>query len=94
MVVCFFLSIIERINRNYHNLLNEKSGTSTEDSSFLQRWGWVHSTKQVADFQNIKVAEAYDLGIVEYLNTLAYLKDFNKDKEQRYKKWELQQRLK
>ena len=60
----------------------------------MARWGWVFSTKQVADFQNIKVNEAYDLGVVEYLNTLAYLKDLNKDKEAQYKKWSLQQRLK
>jgi hypothetical protein len=60
----------------------------------MARWGWVYTTKQVADFQNIKVSDAYDLGIVEYLNTLAYLKDYNKDKDQKYKQWELQQRLK
>jgi hypothetical protein len=88
------LSIIERVNRNYHNLFNEKQGTSEEGGGFMARWGWVYTTKQVADFQNIKVSDAYDLGIVEYLNTLAYLKDYNKDKEQKYKKWELQQKIK
>jgi hypothetical protein len=60
----------------------------------MARWGWVYSTKQVADFQNISVAEAFDLKVVEYLNTLAYLKDYNKDKELQYKKWSLQQKLK
>jgi hypothetical protein len=48
----------------------------------------------VADFQNITVNAAYDLRVIEYLNTLAYLKDFNKDKEAQYKKWQLQQKLK
>jgi hypothetical protein len=58
----------------------------------MERWGWVASTKQVADFQNIKVSDAYDLKVVEYLNTLAYLKDYNKNKEIEHKKWQLQQR--
>ena len=60
----------------------------------MARWGWVFSTKQVADFQNITVNEGYEMRVIEYLNTLAYLKDYNKDKEAQLKKWQLQQRLK
>jgi hypothetical protein len=60
----------------------------------MARWGWVFSTKQVADFQNITVNEGYELRVIEYLNTLAYLKDLNKDKEAQLKKWQLQQKLK
>jgi hypothetical protein len=40
------------------------------------------------------VNEAYDLRVIEYLNTLAYLKDYNKHKDNEYKKWQLQQKLK
>lgn len=58
----------------------------------MERYGWLYSTKQVADWHNITVNEAFALGVVEYLNTLAYLKDYNKDKEIQYKKWELQNR--
>ncbi len=58
----------------------------------MERWGWVLSTKQVADFENITVTEAYKLKIIHYLNILAYLKDYNKNEEQKYKKWELQQK--
>jgi hypothetical protein len=60
----------------------------------MARWGWVFSTKQVADFNNITINEAYDLRVIEYLNTLAYLKDYNKHKDNEYKKWQLHQRLK
>ena len=60
----------------------------------MARWGWVHSTKQVADFNNITVNDAYELRVIEYLNTLAYLKDYNKDKDLQYKKWQLQTKLK
>jgi hypothetical protein len=90
----FFLSIIQRINKQYNNLLNGESGDGEEGSGFMARWGWVFSTKQVADFQNITVNEAYDLRVIEYLNTLAYLKDYNKDKEAQFKKWSLQTRTK
>jgi hypothetical protein len=58
----------------------------------MERWGWVLSTKEVADFENIAVSQAYALPVIQYLNTLAYLKDLNKAKEAQYKKWELQQR--
>ena len=90
----FFLSIIQRINKQYNNLLNDQSGTGEEGSGFMARWGWVYSTKQVADFQNISVAATFEMAVVEYLNTLAYLKDYNKDKDNQYRKWQLQQRLK
>jgi hypothetical protein len=90
----FFLSIIQRINRNYHNLFTGEQSVDGEGSPFMARWGWVFQTKQVADFNNIKVNEAYDLRVIEYLNCLAYLKDYNKHKEFEYKKWEFQARAK
>ena len=90
----FFLSTIQRINKQYHNLLNSEQGAGGEGSPFMERWGWVHSTKQVADFQNITVNQAFELKVIEYLNTLAYLKDYNKYKDNEYKKWSLQQKLK
>lgn len=88
------MSIIQRVNKQYNNLFNGGSRDGEEGSGFMARWGWVFSTKQVADFQNITVNAAYDLRVIEYLNTLAYLKDLNKDKEAQYKKWQLQQKLK
>ena len=60
----------------------------------MERWGWVFSTKQVADFNNITVNQTYDLKVIEYLNILAYLKDYNKHKDNEYKKWSLQAKLK
>jgi len=93
-VYAFFLSTIQRINKQYHNLLNSEQGTGGEGSPFMERWGWVFSTKQVADFSNITVNQTYDLNVIEYLNTLAYLKDYNKHKDNEYKKWSLQTKLK
>lgn len=56
----------------------------------MERWGWVHNTKQVADFENITIIQAYQLPIIQYLNDLAYLKDYNKYQDLKYKQWELQ----
>jgi hypothetical protein len=58
----------------------------------MERWGWVHSTKQVADFENISVSQAYNLPVIQYLNDLAYLKDYNKYQEAKIKQWELRQK--
>jgi hypothetical protein len=88
------LSTIQRINKQYHNLLNKEQGSSGESSPFMERWGWVYSTKGVADFNNITLNDAYELRVIEYLNTLAYLKDFDKHKDLEYKKWSLQTKLK
>lgn len=60
----------------------------------MERWGWVASTKEVADFENCTVTEAYKMPIIQYLNSLAYLKDLNKYKDAQYKKWELQHKNK
>lgn len=57
----------------------------------MAKWGWIHSTKQVADFENITLTEGYKLNVIHYLNTLAYLKDYNKQKDLDYKKWEKKQ---
>jgi hypothetical protein len=60
----------------------------------MARWGWVFSTKEVATFENVTMTEAYNLPIIHYLNSLAYIKDYNKHKESIYKQWELQHRRK
>ncbi len=60
----------------------------------MERWGWISSTKEVAEFERITMTDAYKLKIVHYLNSLAYLKDFNKYKEAQYKQWELRHKQK
>lgn len=51
-------------------------------SRFTEYYGWQYCTKLVADYENITVSQAYELPIIHYLNTLAYLKaerDFKKN---------------
>jgi hypothetical protein len=59
----------------------EPFGSRKGGSKFIEYFGWQYCTKIVADFHNIKYNEGYELGTIEYLNTLSYLKaerDFKK----------------
>jgi hypothetical protein len=41
---------------------------------FLVNFGWVFSAKQIADHLGITINEAYQINVIEALNTLSYLK--------------------
>lgn len=48
---------------------------------FIDRYGWLFSAKQVADYEGIPLDKAYDLPVIQALNDLSYLKakqDFDK----------------
>lgn len=51
-------------------------GEPSEPHPFQEQYGWVYSTKAVADFEGITLNEAYDLPIIQALNDLAYLKSY------------------
>jgi hypothetical protein len=54
----------------------------------MRDFGWQYSTKIVADHENIKVDDAYELIIIQYLNTLSYLKakaDYDKEQYRKLK---------
>jgi hypothetical protein len=53
---------------------DESLGSKKGDSKFIEYFGWQYCTKIVADHENIKVSEAYELTTTNYLNTLSYLK--------------------
>jgi hypothetical protein len=86
----FFLSITSGIYKQYSVLFGTDKEESGQDNDFNKRWGWFRSSKLVADFENISVTEVYDLGVYYFLNILAYLKDYNKEKEREYKEWQVQ----
>jgi hypothetical protein len=46
----------------------------------------------IADYENIKVSDAYDLNVIHYFNTLAYIKDKNKMEVSAMKKQQLKSR--
>jgi hypothetical protein len=41
---------------------------------FIERYGWIFSAKQVAEFNGISINNAYELPILQALNDLSYLK--------------------
>lgn len=41
---------------------------------FVEKYGWIYSAKQVAEFEGIPLNEAYDLPIIQALNILSLLK--------------------
>jgi hypothetical protein len=54
----------------------------------MRDFGWQYCAKTVADHENIRVEEAYDLSTIEFLNTLSYLKaktDYDKEQHRKLK---------
>ena len=85
--MCFFLSIINEVDRNYPVLFG---GTKREDDGeadesieriFGKYYGWIYNTTLVADFERITLDQAFELPVMQYLNGLAYCK--MKDKLER-----------
>ena len=44
----------------------------------MQYFGWQYSTKLIAEYENCRVTEAYEMSTIECLNILSYLK-YKKD---------------
>lgn len=80
--MCFFLQTLSRFNATYPGLFDkpddregsEEGASGIPDDKFNKRYGWIFSTKQVADLENIKLDDAWELGVVHVLNNLSYLK--------------------
>jgi hypothetical protein len=50
--------------------------------AFIETYGWIYSAKSVSEFLGITINQAYDINIIEGLNTLSYLKS-----KQQYDLW-------
>ena len=78
--MCFFLSIINEVDRRYPVLFGgaERPDDSEPDQSiervFAKHYGWIYSTSLVADLERITLDQAFELPIYQYLNGLAYCK--------------------
>ena len=49
---------------------------------FIEQYGWIYSAREVAQYEGIKLDDAYNLSIIQAFNALAYLKS-----EQSYQKY-------
>ena len=53
---------------------DEPDGGERNVNEFDKYYGWIYSTKQVAEFEGCKLDEAYQLPLMQALNDLVYLK--------------------
>lgn len=51
--------------------------------AFMRIYGWHYTAKLIAEHENIRTSEAFEMKTIEALNTMAYLKSKNAyDREQ------------
>ena len=73
-----FLEVIKKLSSEYIGLFGiedmEQEDLKPLTNGFNEQYGWIYSAKKVAEFEGIKLDEAYDLPIIQAFNDLAYLK--------------------
>jgi hypothetical protein len=76
-----FLESFEQLISSYSGLFDNEEELEQEElrpakdvHPFLTQYGWLYSARQVAKDQGKRLDEAFDIPILEALNTLAYLK--------------------
>ena len=78
----FFLSSLQRLDKEFEGLFDSRDDDEESNqissrsavSNFMRFYGWLYQTELVANYEKIKLEEAYDLPTLQYLNNLAYLK--------------------
>lgn len=50
-------------------------------TGFEEKWGWIYSTKRIAEHRGITLDEAYELSAIQALNDLQFIKDLQKHEE-------------
>lgn len=95
----FFYKAVASFLKNYRGLFgkgedsgeeDEEKGPNSSDNGYTERWGWYISIERVAEIMRIPFNDVTDLGLIEFLNTMSYIKD--KDAEER-KQWKKQKSL-
>jgi hypothetical protein len=73
-----FLEVIKKLSDQYSGLFGiedmEQEDLKPLSNGFNEQYGWIYSAKKVAEFEGIKLDEAYDLPIIQAFNDLSYLK--------------------
>jgi hypothetical protein len=78
--VSTFIQSFMDLLKKYEWLLKDDNITDKQDKKaninhpFIINFGWVFSAKQVAEHLGLKLNDAFDINIIEALNTLVYLK--------------------
>jgi hypothetical protein len=73
-----FIEVIKKLSDEYSGLFGiedmEQEELKPLTNGFNEQYGWIYSAKKVAEFEGIKLDEAYDLPIIQAFNDLSYLK--------------------
>ena len=80
-----YVESLNKLIKSYSGLfgLNDKNEDEAEKPHpFIERYGWLFSAKQVADYEGIPLDKVYDLPVIQALNDLSYLKA-----KQNFDKW-------
>jgi hypothetical protein len=67
---------------------DEASKVPTPDfgeDDFTEKWGWIYTTKRIADFRNITLDEAFELSTIEALNDMQLIKDLQKHEKKLFR---------
>lgn len=56
---------------------NDDRTGGTGGSAFMRIYGWHYTAKLVAEHENIRTSEAFEMKTIEFLNTMAYMKAKN-----------------
>lgn len=82
-----FNAYVESLNnliKSYSGLfgLLDQQEETEKPHAFIEKYGWLFSAKQVADYEGIPLDKVYDLPVIQALNDLSYLKA-----KQNFDKW-------
>ena len=79
--MCFFFKTLERFNKEFGALFgkrDEQEGDEDggDEDDFEKSFGWLYNCKRVADYENITLDSCFRLGVIQFLNDLVYLKEY------------------
>lgn len=90
--ILFFCAALHQFNKGYKSLFgtedeedDEEPAEKSHGDGFTERWGWVFAATEIANHERIPLDAVYDLGLIQALNDLAYIKSF-KEHEKRLNK--------
>lgn len=73
--VAKFLISYEVLISEFKYLFDNTRGSNEGDGHpFIATFGWMYSIKNIADYCNITIDEAYNMNVIEGLNVLSYCK--------------------
>ena len=57
------------------------------NDGFSRRFGWFYSAAEVAEYERITLEQAYNLGVVQFLNDMIYLRALGEHRLEQSKKY-------